>query len=49
LFTALNTQEEDVDALREIGITYGQGYFIGKSKPLKDLVIAIKEMVLPLF
>ncbi|HIC12612.1 MAG TPA: EAL domain-containing protein [Sulfurimonas sp.] len=27
---------EDVDALREIGITYGQGYFLGKPKPLKD-------------
>ncbi|MDF1882812.1 EAL domain-containing protein [Sulfurimonas sp. SAG-AH-194-C21] len=28
--------QEDVDALREIGITYGQGYFLGKPKPLKD-------------
>lgn len=27
---------EDVDALQEIGITYGQGYFLGKPKPLKD-------------
>ncbi|SFV66168.1 diguanylate cyclase/phosphodiesterase (GGDEF & EAL domains) with PAS/PAC sensor(s) [hydrothermal vent metagenome] len=28
--------QEDVDALREIGITYGQGYFLGKPRPLKD-------------
>ena len=28
--------QEDVDALREIGITYGQGYFLGKPKPLKE-------------
>jgi len=28
--------QEDVDALREIGITYGQGYFLGKPKPLND-------------
>ena len=28
--------QEDVDTLREIGITYGQGYFLGKPKPLKD-------------
>ena len=28
--------QEDVDVLREIGITYGQGYFLGKPKPLND-------------
>lgn len=28
--------QEDVDALTEIGITYGQGYFLGKPKPLSD-------------
>ena len=28
--------QEDVDALREIGITYGQGYFLGKPKPLNE-------------
>lgn len=28
--------QEDVDALSEIGIIYGQGYFLGKPKPLKD-------------
>ena len=28
--------QEDVDVLREIGITYGQGYFLGKPLPLKD-------------
>jgi len=28
--------QEDVDTLREIGITYGQGYFLGKPKPLSD-------------
>lgn len=27
---------EDVDALRRIGITYGQGYFLGKPKPLRE-------------
>ncbi len=27
---------EDVAALRQIGITYGQGYFLGKPKPLRD-------------
>lgn len=27
---------EDVDALREIGVTYGQGYFLGKPKPLSE-------------
>jgi diguanylate cyclase (GGDEF)-like protein len=26
--------KEDVDALRDIGITYGQGYFLGKPRPL---------------
>jgi len=26
--------QEDVDTLRDIGITYGQGYFLGKPKPL---------------
>ena len=28
--------QEDVDELRKIGITYGQGYFLGKPKPLSD-------------
>ena len=28
--------QEDVNALREIGITYGQGYFLGKPKALKE-------------
>ena len=28
--------QEDVDTLTEIGITYGQGYFLGKPKPLQD-------------
>jgi len=28
--------KEDVDALREIGITYGQGYFLGKPRPLSS-------------
>lgn len=28
--------QEDVNALKEIGITYGQGYFLGKPKPLQD-------------
>jgi len=28
--------QEDVDVLREIGITYGQGYFLGKPKPLVE-------------
>ncbi|WP_428737275.1 EAL domain-containing protein [Sulfurimonas sp.] len=28
--------QEDVDTLKEIGITYGQGYFLGKPKPLKQ-------------
>ena len=28
--------QEDVDALREIGITYGQGYFLGKPRPLQE-------------
>ena len=28
--------QEDVDRLKEIGITYGQGYFLGKPKPLND-------------
>ncbi|WP_348653017.1 EAL domain-containing protein [uncultured Sulfurimonas sp.] len=28
--------QEDVDALKEIGITYGQGYFLGKPKTLKE-------------
>ena len=28
--------QKDVDVLREIGITYGQGYFLGKPKPLKE-------------
>lgn len=28
--------QEDVDELTKIGITYGQGYFLGKPKPLKD-------------
>jgi diguanylate cyclase (GGDEF)-like protein len=27
---------QDVEALRHIGITYGQGYFLGKPKPLSD-------------
>jgi len=27
---------QDVEALRQIGITYGQGYFLGKPKPLAD-------------
>ncbi|MGC9385520.1 MAG: putative bifunctional diguanylate cyclase/phosphodiesterase [Hydrogenovibrio sp.] len=28
--------QEDVTALTEIGVTYGQGYFLGKPKPLSD-------------
>ena len=28
--------QEDVDELTKIGITYGQGYFLGKPKPLKE-------------
>jgi len=28
--------QEDVTALTEIGITYGQGYFLGKPKPFSD-------------
>lgn len=28
--------QQDVDALTEIGITYGQGYFLGKPKPLSE-------------
>ncbi|MDX1796618.1 MAG: EAL domain-containing protein [Hydrogenovibrio sp.] len=28
--------QQDVDTLRQIGITYGQGYFLGKPKPLSD-------------
>lgn len=28
--------QQDVDVLTEIGITYGQGYFLGKPKPLTD-------------
>nr|WP_245600603.1 bifunctional diguanylate cyclase/phosphodiesterase [Sulfurospirillum arcachonense] len=28
--------QEDVDELTKIGITYGQGYFLGKPKPLSD-------------
>ncbi len=28
--------QEDVDVLREIGVTYGQGYFLGKPQPLSD-------------
>lgn len=28
--------QEDVNALKEIGITYGQGYFLGKPKALKE-------------
>lgn len=27
---------QDVDALKKIGITYGQGYFLGKPKPLSE-------------
>jgi EAL domain-containing protein (putative c-di-GMP-specific phosphodiesterase class I) len=27
---------EDVDELTKIGITYGQGYFLGKPKPLSE-------------
>ena len=30
--------QEDVDELRKIGITYGQGYFLGKPKPLQDWI-----------
>jgi EAL domain-containing protein (putative c-di-GMP-specific phosphodiesterase class I) len=28
--------EQDVQALTDIGVTYGQGYFLGKPKPLTD-------------
>lgn len=28
--------QQDVDTLKEIGITYGQGYFLGRPKPLID-------------
>lgn len=28
--------KEDVESLTEIGITYGQGYYLGKPKPLQD-------------
>lgn len=28
--------QEDVDELRKIGITYGQGYFLGKPRPLAE-------------
>ena len=28
--------QEDVDALKKIGITYGQGYFLGKPRPLSS-------------
>ena len=28
--------QEDVDVLTEIGITYGQGYFLGRPKPLTE-------------
>ncbi|MBN2864973.1 MAG: EAL domain-containing protein [Thiotrichales bacterium] len=28
--------QQDVDVLTEIGVTYGQGYFLGKPKPLTD-------------
>jgi len=28
--------QEDVDELTKIGITYGQGYYLGKPKPLND-------------
>ncbi len=31
--------QADVDELRKIGITYGQGYFLGKPCPLKDWFI----------
>jgi diguanylate cyclase (GGDEF)-like protein len=30
---------EDVAALRQIGITYGQGYFLGKPKPLREWLL----------
>ena len=28
--------KEDVDELRKIGITYGQGYYLGKPRPLSE-------------
>ena len=31
---------EDVQALTEIGITYGQGYYLGKPKPLSDWLLS---------
>jgi diguanylate cyclase (GGDEF)-like protein len=31
---------EDVETLRQIGITYGQGYFLGKPKPLTEWLLA---------
>lgn len=30
--------EEDVQELRQIGITYGQGYYLGKPRPLDDWI-----------
>jgi len=30
--------QEDVDELTKIGITYGQGYFLGKPKPLSEWI-----------
>ncbi len=30
--------KQDVDELTKIGITYGQGYFLGKPKPLIDWI-----------
>ena len=28
--------KEDVEELRKIGITYGQGYYLGKPRPLSE-------------
>jgi len=31
--------KEDVDELRKIGITYGQGYYLGKPRPLSEWLV----------
>lgn len=34
--------KEDVDELRKIGITYGQGYYLGKPRPLSEWLVTKK-------
>jgi len=40
--------EADLLALKEIGITYGQGYYLGKPKPLSDWISPENECIKPL-